>query len=331
MILCFICRCDYSFDTQDQLEEHELKHAEMEYEEQIEKEVSLEVQQAQNIDDDDDDEEDEEDYGSGDDEVAEFTITNPENPEVVRRSKRETKIKNYAQFLKDELGSDLEDEVVEQEEMLDEEEEETIKPVIRIEGTKMYARKNVPEKPKVVPVIKPPAITTVPLEQITQPQITTLENLGLSRQTVNALPNKRYVDMKIGDRTVRVQKLMMTKAEIEAMAREGKIEMKGNTILLNKGRAALSDSKIGEGDRAPLIPMTKPISIQSIIDDKQAMPASKPIVKKTYVRKPVMQNVVKGNGNTVEVKGEICTTNNETGEQSMGENTRSQSEHENQC
>lgn len=34
------CRkCDYSFETEKQLVRHELKHAEMEYEEQIEKEV----------------------------------------------------------------------------------------------------------------------------------------------------------------------------------------------------------------------------------------------------------------------------------------------------
>uniref|UniRef100_A0A6P7GTW4 Zinc finger protein 708-like n=1 Tax=Diabrotica virgifera virgifera TaxID=50390 RepID=A0A6P7GTW4_DIAVI len=38
--LPFPCdKCDYSFETEEQLEEHELRHAEMEYEEQIEKEV----------------------------------------------------------------------------------------------------------------------------------------------------------------------------------------------------------------------------------------------------------------------------------------------------
>lgn len=42
--LPFPCeKCDYSFETSEQLEEHELKHAEMEYEEQIEKEVIKEA------------------------------------------------------------------------------------------------------------------------------------------------------------------------------------------------------------------------------------------------------------------------------------------------
>lgn len=44
--LPFPCeKCDYSFETSEQLEEHQLKHAEMEYEEQIEKEVINEALQ----------------------------------------------------------------------------------------------------------------------------------------------------------------------------------------------------------------------------------------------------------------------------------------------
>lgn len=44
--LPFPCeKCDYCFETAEQLEEHELKHAEMEYEEQIEKEVIKEALQ----------------------------------------------------------------------------------------------------------------------------------------------------------------------------------------------------------------------------------------------------------------------------------------------
>lgn len=39
--LPFPCeKCDYSFDSENQLIEHEVKHAEMEYEDQIEKEVN---------------------------------------------------------------------------------------------------------------------------------------------------------------------------------------------------------------------------------------------------------------------------------------------------
>lgn len=267
-------RCDYSFDTQDQLEEHELKHAEMEYEEQIEKEVSLEVQHSATMSD-----ENEEYVSEEENEVAEFTITNPENPEVVRKSKRETKIKNYAQFLKDELGSDLEEGEYNEDPMEIEDDEETIKPVVRTEGTKVYARKNLTIKPKVQPILQPSNTETVPLDQITQPQITTLENLGLTKQAVNALPNKKYVDMKIGDKTVRVQKLMMTKAEIEAMAREGKIEMKGSTILLKTSRSILDIPK------------------ESL--DKSTMP--KATVQKTYLKKAASEEQPVQQGTNVNI------------------------------
>ncbi|KAB0800398.1 hypothetical protein PPYR_06138, partial [Photinus pyralis] len=264
-------RCDYSFDTQDQLEEHELKHAEMEYEDQIEKEVSLEVQQSSaNMSDEN------EDYMSEDDsEVAEFTITNPDNPEVIRRSKRETKIKNYAQFLKDELGSDLEEEELREDPLELDDEIETIKPVVRTEGTKVYARKTLSLKPKLPPILQPNPLETAPIDQITQPQLTTLENLGLTKQAVNALPNKKYVDMKIGDKTVRVQKLMMTKAEIEAMAREGKIEMKGNTILLKTTRSILD---------IPKESLEQKSQFASSID-KQNATMPKVTVQKTYQKK----------------------------------------------
>ncbi|KAF5279541.1 hypothetical protein FQR65_LT03363 [Abscondita terminalis] len=276
-------RCDYSFDTQDQLEEHELKHAEMEYEEQIEKEVCLEqatnsydVNEEYNSEDEDDDD------------VTEFTITNPDNPEVIRRSKRASKIKNYAEFLKDELGSELDDELNEENDDV-EEGEETIKPVVRTEGTKVYARKHLPLKPKLSPIIQPSDIDMVPLEQITQPQMTALENLGLSKQAVNALPTKKYVDMKIGDKTVRVQKLMMTKAEIEAMAREGKIEMKGNTILL-RTQKSIAETLKSTQDKGEA-PLMKQLNLQTLINDSKKLDGTaKMLNRKMYVRKMSSSN-----------------------------------------
>jgi len=181
-----------------------------------------------------------------------------------------------------------------------EEQEETIKPVVRMEGTKVYARKNIPEKPKMTPIIKPPEVEMAPLEQITQPQLTTLENLGLTKQAVNALPNKRYVDMKIGDKTVRVQKLMMTRAEIEAMAREGKIEMKGNTILLKNPRTNMPDKTVKSPIETDQKSVPKGINLQSIIGDpKPVATAPKPIFKKTYIRKMPTQV---GEGNATAVK-----------------------------
>lgn len=280
-------KCDYSFDTQDQLEEHEIKHAEMEYEEQIEQEVSQEVNrdidEENNEEEGEDEEEDEnkEDEES-DNEITEYTITSTENPEIIRRSKRHSKIKNYAQFLKEELGSDVEDSIIPDNEDepheitpdIKEDETQSIKPIIRCEGTKVYARKNPPEKPKVSELKLPQAQTANP-DDINQ-RITTLENLGLTKQDVQALPNKQFVDMKIGDKTVRVQKLMMTKAEIEQMAREGKIEMKGDTILLKKSTPAAGTLK----------PAPFRHTMETILDDKPSS-LPKPLIKKTYVRKPV--------------------------------------------
>lgn len=40
--------------------------------------------------------------------------------------------------------------------------------------------------------------------------------------------------MKIGDKVVKVQKIRMTKAEVEAMAKEGKIELKGTQMILKR-------------------------------------------------------------------------------------------------
>lgn len=271
-------KCDYSFETQDQLEEHEVKHAEMEYEEQIEREVSQEAQ----MEDEGGEEEDEEDSG---DDIAEFTITNDiDNPQIIRRSKREPKIKNYAQFLKQELGSDDEEghnddtsEDVVQSLSKSVSEEETIKPIIRTEGTKVYTRKNTTIRTKTIAPVSSPQVKPASPENIDQPHITNLENLGLSKEAVQALSHKQFVDMKIGDKTVRVQKLMMTKAEIDAMAREGKIEFSGNRILLKKSVAKV--------EKIAPPPTIKHISIESIIDEPKLHTIPKPQVKKTYQRK----------------------------------------------
>ncbi|EEZ97251.1 histone-lysine N-methyltransferase PRDM9 [Tribolium castaneum] len=240
--LPFPCeKCDYSFETQEQLEDHELKHAEMEYEEQIEQEVLAEARQAAAVKDSNDEENS--DY-SGDD-IAEFTITNDmENPEVVRRSKRASKIKNYAEFLKDELGSEIEDNAEGEEELPEgentgdeapnpeETHEEAIKPIVRSEGTKVYSRKSLPERPKVAPQLSLDQGNVAPLSKITQPHtINSLEHLS---KDLSKIPDKEVFNMKIGDKTVTVQKLLLTKEQMKAMAKEGKIEKKGNTLLLKK-------------------------------------------------------------------------------------------------
>lgn len=148
-------------------------------------------------------------------------------------------------------------------------------------GTKVYTRKTPATKIRMLPQLSPAPTKTASLEQITQPPMTTLEHLGLSKQAVSALPNKQFVDMKIGDKTVRVQKVMMTKAEINAMAKEGKIEFKGNTILLKK-------TMIPKTTEASSGSSVKPITIESIIDgEPKSSTPSKPVLKKTYQRRTV--------------------------------------------
>lgn len=271
-------KCDYSFETQDQLEEHEVKHAEMEYEEQIEKEVTEEEWQKQVQEECDDDDEE---YME-DDDVTEFTITNNmENPEVIRRSKREARIKNYAEFLKEELGSDAEDapdddtseDVVIPSVKSTALDEDILKPIIRTEGTKVYSRKTSVNRVK--PIILNPAahVKEAAPEQINEPQqISSLESLSLSNKAIQALGDKQFVDMKIGGKMVRVQKLVLTQAEVEAMAKEGRLEKKGNALVLKKTMRVEK-------------PSTKQINIESIINESPKSNVSpKSQLKKTYQR-----------------------------------------------
>lgn len=278
--LPFPCeKCDYSFETQEQLEAHEIKHAEMEYEEQIEREVTMETANSKTSEDDDDDE----DYGiDGVDEDYKGSST---NVQTVRRSKRTSKIKNYAQFLKDELGSDIEDELVESIEIKDEDYDsvssDTIKPIVRSEGTKVYTRKQPGEKNK------PPQEMESPKEtQSEQIDDTTLKQISLTKQIVNSLPNKQFVNMKIGEKWVRVQKLMMTKAEIDAMAKEGKIEVTGETILLKNTPSKSTTANTTTSKPASIIkPAIPNITIENIIDDTKPSTSQRISVKKTYTKK----------------------------------------------
>lgn len=300
-------KCDYSFESQDQLEEHEVKHAEMEYEEQIEKEVTEEEMNKRENDDDDDDGE----YMADDDEIAEFTITaDLDNPEVVRRSKRLTKIKNYAEFLKDELGSDIEeahdDDDVSEDVVIPPlkpapVEEDTLKPIVRLGGTKVYTRKTSVNRVK--PIILNPAahMKEAAPEQINEPQqLTSLDNLNLSNKAIQALGDKQFVDMKIGDKMVRVQKLVLSQAEVEAMAREGRLEKKGNALLLKK---TIRLEK----------PPTKLINIESASDESSKSNISpKSQLKKTYQRmKDLKDEVVEESADDAETsQAALCTDDN---------------------
>lgn len=428
-------KCDYSFDTQDQLEEHELKHAEMEYEEQIEAEVNKEAQEEEEdydydeeqmgasphdnnaageqrrseerqykVEDLDDGEEAniEEDGEDNDDgEMTEFTIT--ENGLVpVQRNKKQrrrpitqtpmhistnspnkpfkpqisTNVMEHVDFdpydsseyiapittanhqhsppplvsahaQRNDRCMELDTQHVEpqqQQQQHQEEESEVITPhqqeerptvtehntklmhtddddddndnkqavaeeirnlqkkgdererlkdIVRTEGTKVYARKSGPAQKFKPQMIQPPAATMAPLSQINQ---STLETLGLTQQDVNSMPTKKYMDMKVGDKTVRVQKLIMTKSEIAAMAKQGKIEMKGGNIILKKTKGPLTPPKASESSGKP----TR-ITLENILDQSPKVPVlhkQRIMTKKTYVKKSPAQRISALSGNT---------------------------------
>ncbi|KAJ8920535.1 hypothetical protein NQ315_005404 [Exocentrus adspersus] len=266
-------KCDYSFETAEQLEEHELKHAEMEYEEQIEKEVMSEALQQQ--------EENSEEYEEG--EVTEYTIADLNNSDVVPTPKKRRSGRNVSRigsFLKDEMDSDLEEGEASSSNnekaappTQDEEEEvveqlEHIKPIIRQEGTKVYQRK-APLERKMPKIVRQP-IMVAPLEQINQSE-SRIENVNLTSD-INTLPNKKIVNMKLGEKVVRVQKFIVTKEEMKAMAKQGILEMKGGQVVLkNPGHPILN---------ATLKPIQKG-DIESLIDKKSN---SKQQIKKYQAR-----------------------------------------------
>ncbi|XP_023949082.2 zinc finger protein 717 isoform X2 [Bicyclus anynana] len=74
---------------------------------------------------------------------------------------------------------------------------------------------------------------------------------------VKAMPLPRTMpaelcEMQIGKKVVKVQKIVMTKAEVEAMAKQGLVEMKGGTMVLKQGiklsdASAVKSSVSGDG------------------------------------------------------------------------------------
>ncbi|XP_058819623.1 transcriptional repressor CTCF isoform X2 [Topomyia yanbarensis] len=58
-----------------------------------------------------------------------------------------------------------------------------------------------------------------------------------SEVETGATKKNKTFEMKIGNKMVKVQKVVMTKAEVAAMARDGKIEMQGDTMILKQPRA----------------------------------------------------------------------------------------------
>lgn len=69
--------------------------------------------------------------------------------------------------------------------------------------------------------------------------------LATSTPQQSSESNSKYCEMKIGDRMVKVQKVRMTKTQVDAMKKEGKIEMKDGAIILkNCASSKISDGRI---------------------------------------------------------------------------------------
>ncbi|KAJ8977991.1 hypothetical protein NQ317_004536 [Molorchus minor] len=162
-----------------------------------------------------------------------------------------------ADFLKDELSSDAEDtpaaaETPQEDQPQEPPEEsiEPIKPIVRQEGTRVYQRK-APISRKLPTIVQNPK-NVAPLEHLTQ-----LEQL--TPETINTMPTKNAVDMKLGDKVVRVKKFIVTKEEMKAMAKQGILEMKGGQVVLKSpGQPILN---------ATLKPVQK-VDIENLLDQK---------------------------------------------------------------
>ncbi|KAL9705613.1 hypothetical protein quinque_009131 [Culex quinquefasciatus] len=64
--------------------------------------------------------------------------------------------------------------------------------------------------------------------------VSTAVSSSSSSSSLGEVKKGKTFEMKIGNKMVKVQKVVMTKAEVAAMARDGKIEMQGETMILKQ-------------------------------------------------------------------------------------------------
>lgn len=84
--------------------------------------------------------------------------------------------------------------------------------------------------------------------------------------------------MKIGQKVIRVQKLMMTKADVQAMAEQGKLELKGSKVVVKNAPGGILDiNKLSKLAQSPI----------SCVDDNPTMQGTNPREVRTYVKKLV--------------------------------------------
>lgn len=75
--------------------------------------------------------------------------------------------------------------------------------------------------------------TPTPTQSTPSPSVPT-PSTATSAPSIPSSENSSYCEMKIGDRMVKVQKLRMTKEQLDVMKREGKIEMKGGALIMKR-------------------------------------------------------------------------------------------------
>ncbi|KAH1012826.1 hypothetical protein HUJ05_011912 [Dendroctonus ponderosae] len=246
-------KCDYSFETEKQLVRHELKHAEMEYEEQIEKEVISEVNNVDKVETDD--------YFSADDDDVEEAQTHS--------TEKHTDADGLKQFFESEAAN-LEDEQDLTNTIAgfndEESQDSVIKPIYRSEGTKMYKRKG-PIQRKIPKVqLQTENAPMAELDEINEP----LNMQGITADSLSNFSSKKPVNMKVGDKVVKVQKFIISKDEMKQMA---KLEVKNGQVLMKSPGQPILNAKI------------KPIQQSDIDSLIHSQKQNKPQIKQ-YERKP---------------------------------------------
>ncbi|XP_019772472.2 zinc finger protein 91 isoform X2 [Dendroctonus ponderosae] len=278
-------KCDYSFETEKQLVRHELKHAEMEYEEQIEKEVISEVNNVDKVETDDY-------FSADDDDISHFQLDDFANPSITlskeedqisigsiqveeaqtHSTEKHTDADGLKQFFESEAAN-LEDEQDLTNTIAgfndEESQDSVIKPIYRSEGTKMYKRKG-PIQRKIPKVqLQTENAPMAELDEINEP----LNMQGITADSLSNFSSKKPVNMKVGDKVVKVQKFIISKDEMKQMAKLGILEVKNGQVLMKSPGQPILNAKI------------KPIQQSDIDSLIHSQKQNKPQIKQ-YERKP---------------------------------------------
>lgn len=112
-----------------------------------------------------------------------------------------------------------------------------LKPTESMKPAPRLATKRPAEERKSPSPIKKLAVEASKSTNITSPSASPSAPVAKAvPKPLNSAKKSKTFEMKIGDRMVKVQKVVMTKAEVAAMARDGKIEMQGDTMILKQGK-----------------------------------------------------------------------------------------------